>query len=568
MKNEHKTCQNCKTQFVIEPEDFDYYKKIDVPPPTFCPNCRLQRKMAWFKGFRLYKRKCDFCQKERISMYRPDSPYTIYCSECWWSDKWDPMDYAREYDFSRPFFEQLDEHLHKVPIRGLAVTKEVMELSPFTNHCDHSKNCYLVFYSDYNEDCQYGFYLARDKSLVDCSVYWECEQCYDGMNGYQNSRVHGSRGNVHESFDCYFIKDSKNAQYCIGTANLRNKKYVFFNEQLTKEEYEKRMKDIDLGSYKTYMGMKARAEKVWKDSIPHPCYDYMYNENCTGSYIFNSKNCKECYDSGYCEDCKYVWLIKNPSVKDSYDYVDWGEGAERIYEAITVGNNVRDVRFSQDVHASHHVEYSKSCMASSDLFACSGLRSKEYCIFNKRYSKEDFEALRTKIIAHMDEMPYRDKAGHEYRYGEFFPMEFSPHEYNDTFAYLLHPLEKGEAVKKGLKWADDPPSEYRTTKDYNDLPDHIRDAPDSILNEIIKCETCSRGYRITPQELAFLRHHNLPLPRRCPFCRIEEKVKIWVHEMTLVERTCARCETVFRTPNQKEDAPIVYCKECYFREVI
>jgi len=568
MTSETKICQNCKNQFTIEPDDFNFYQKIQVPAPTFCPRCRLQRRLAWFKAFRLYKRKCDLCKKEKISMYRPDAPYTVYCTECWWSDKWDPTAYAREYDFSKSFFEQFNEHMHTVPLMGLAISKIVTELSPFTNHCDKSKNCYLIFYSDYCEDVQYGFYLTRDKSLLDCSILWECEQCYDSMNGFKNYRVHGSRGNVHNSLDCYFVKDSKNAQNCFGSANLRNKQHVFFNEQLTKEEYEQRLKEIDLGSYKTYQEMKSRAEEVWRKSIPHPAYDYMYAENCTGNYVFYSKNCKECYDSGYCENCKYMMLIKAPSVKDSYDYTDWGEGAERIYEGITVGNDVSDVRFSQDLHYSHHVEYSKSCMGCSYLLGCIGLRKKDYYIFNKRYDRETFEKMREKIIAQMDEAPHKDKAGRIYRYGEFFPMEVSPHDYNDTFANMFFPLSKEEVQEQGLKWFESLPSEYATTKQAQDLPDHIRDVKDSILEEVIKCETCSRGYRITHQELQFLRQLNFPLPRQCPFCRIEAKVKRWVWQMTLVERTCDKCGKLFRTNYRKEDASRVYCKECYFQEFV
>ena len=567
MEQEIKNCQSCKKDITIEPEDFVFYEKIKVPPPTFCPKCRLQRRLTWLKGFRLYKRKCDLCGKEKISMYSPESPYTVYCTECWWSDKWNPEDYARDYDFSRPFFEQLNEHLHKVPIRGIAVTKSVAELSPYTNHVDHSKNCYLIFYSDYNEDVQYGFYLTRNKSLLDCSVYWECEECYDGMNGFKNNRVHGSRGNVHTSFDCYFIRDAKNANHCFGSANLHNKKHVFFNEQLTKEDYEERLSKIDLGSYKTYQEMKSRAAEVWKNSIPNPCYDYMFNDNCTGNYVFYSKNCKECYDSGYCQDCKYMMLIKSPSVKDSYDYTDWGEGAERIYEGITVGNKVADVKFSQDIHNSHNVEYSKSCMDDSLLFGCSGLRSKNYYIFNKKYSKEDFYAMREKIIAHMKELPYVDAAGNKYEYGEFFPMQFSPHDYNDTFAHMFYPLTKEEVLDEKLTWAEIPLSEHITTKTTADLPDHIRDVKDDILNEAIKCETCPRGYRITQYELQFLRHHNFPLPRRCPFCRIEEKVKQWARQMTLIERNCDKCKKTFRTNYRKEDAPVVYCTECYLKDV-
>jgi len=48
MKNsEIKNCQNCKKDFTVEPEDFNFYEKIKVPPPTFCPECRLVRRMLW-----------------------------------------------------------------------------------------------------------------------------------------------------------------------------------------------------------------------------------------------------------------------------------------------------------------------------------------------------------------------------------------------------------------------------------------------------------------------------------------------------------------------------------------
>ena len=32
---ETKSCQNCKNDFIIEPDDFAFYDKIKVPPPTF-----------------------------------------------------------------------------------------------------------------------------------------------------------------------------------------------------------------------------------------------------------------------------------------------------------------------------------------------------------------------------------------------------------------------------------------------------------------------------------------------------------------------------------------------------
>ena len=39
MQSETKTCQNCKQDFIIESEDFNFYEKIKVPAPTLCPEC-------------------------------------------------------------------------------------------------------------------------------------------------------------------------------------------------------------------------------------------------------------------------------------------------------------------------------------------------------------------------------------------------------------------------------------------------------------------------------------------------------------------------------------------------
>ena len=103
---ENRICQNCKKDFVIEPEDFNFYEKIKVPPPTWCPECRLIRRMILTNERTLYKRKCDLTGKDIFSMYPADVPYPVYETEAWYGDGWDPYQYGRDYDFSRPFFEQ------------------------------------------------------------------------------------------------------------------------------------------------------------------------------------------------------------------------------------------------------------------------------------------------------------------------------------------------------------------------------------------------------------------------------------------------------------------------------
>src|SRR3989344_5014776 len=142
-KPETKNCQNCKAQFTIEPEDFNFYEKIKVPPPTFCPECRLIRRLAYREERAIYKNICNKCKKDIISKFAPDSPFTVYCSSCWWSDGWDGTDYGRDYDFSKPFFEQLFELQKVVPYQALDNRNSTN--CQYSNANIRCKNCMLVF---------------------------------------------------------------------------------------------------------------------------------------------------------------------------------------------------------------------------------------------------------------------------------------------------------------------------------------------------------------------------------------------------------------------------------------
>ena len=119
------TCQNCQKDFTIEPEDFGFYEKIKVPPPTWCPECRMIRRMNFRNERSLYKQNCDLCKKSIFSMYDPKDKYIVYCNDCFNSDKWNPVDCGQDYDFSRSFFEQHKELSEKVPHIALFDSKSV-----------------------------------------------------------------------------------------------------------------------------------------------------------------------------------------------------------------------------------------------------------------------------------------------------------------------------------------------------------------------------------------------------------------------------------------------------------
>ena len=213
------------------------------------------------------------------------------------------------------------------------------------------------------------------------------------------------------------------------------------------------------------------------------------------------------------------------------------------------------------------MEYSALCVNCKNCFGCVGLKKKQYCILNKQYTKEKYFELRNKIIEHMNEMPYVDKRGLIYKYGEFFPLEFSSYPYNNSFANLFFPKNKDEIQNSGLVWLESNTKQYPITIFTSDIPDNIKDTNENILKEVIACNTCDRGYKVIKDELDLSKRLGVPLSRQCPFCRINNKLKRWVVQMKQVDRICDKCGINFKTHYTKEEAEIVYCKKCYQQEV-
>ncbi|KKP33302.1 MAG: hypothetical protein A2312_04815 [Candidatus Staskawiczbacteria bacterium RIFOXYB2_FULL_32_9] len=194
------------------------------------------------------------------------------------------------------------------------------------------------------------------------------------------------------------------------------------------------------------------------------------------------------------------------------------------------------------------------------------MHNKAYCILNKLYSKEEYEALVPKIIEQMK------KAG---EYGEFFPPELSPFAYNETLAQDYFPKTKEQVLAMGMRWRDSAEKKYNITMKNNQIPNDIRATSDSILDEIIECahggncsDHCATAFRIIPQELQFLRKMDIPLPRLCPLCRQGERVRLR-NPMHLWHRKCMKlgCNNEFETSYAPDRPEIVYCEQCYNNEV-
>ncbi len=572
MNQETKQCQNCKQGFVIELEDFDFYEKMTVPAPTWCPSCRAKRRLA-ARDFRvLYKRKSDWSGNEIFSIFSEESPYKVYEVEVWQSDKWDPMEYGQEYDFKKTFFEQYRELTLKVPQPSTTNWDSVN--SDYCTGAAGLKNCYLTFVATHNEDCMYCALINDTKNSIDTTRTESSEFCYESFGVIKSSKVFFS-SDCEECVDVWFSKNLQGCMNCIGCVNLRNKQYYIFNQSYSKEEYKKKFLEFDFGSVKNLENFKTKTEELFAKNIVRYAHG-KHNFNVSGEYINNSKNVRNSFYVNNGEDCKYVQYLFTPSSKDCMDFSLWGDNAELIYEVSSCGENSSQIKLSYRTYrGSHNCTYCMQCASSSYLFGCVGLQKKQYCIFNKQYTKEEYEALVPKIIEHMDEMPYVDKKGRVYKYGEFFPPEHSLFSYNETLVFSDFPMTKEEALSEGYTWKEPDQKKYKITIESKLIPDHIKDVGDEIISETVECAhkgqchcKCTSAFKITKQELDFYRANNIPIPRLCHNCRHVLRVKNQ-SPMKLWHRHCMKdgCNNEFETSYSPDRKEIVYCESCYNNEV-
>jgi hypothetical protein len=571
MNPETRNCQNCKTDFSIEVNDFLFYEKIGVPAPTICPDCRYQRRISNRNEWELYRRNCSQCANPMVSIYNPEYPGPVFCLKCFWKDDWNPLEYGVDFDFSRPFFEQWNEMRAKVPKTTVAHFRCVN--SEYTNQSQDLKNCYMCFAGDASEDCMYGSWYFSSRECIDCSMLHSCELLYEGLNCINCSRSSYIE-DCTDCFESYFLKDCKGCNNCFGCFGLRSKSYCWLNEQLSKEEYQKRLSEFTF-TRSNIKEIQAK-HKTLIETLPAKYYKGMKITNSTGDYIQNAKNTRYGFNVGDAEDSAYAqdaWGIK--------DCVDITETAynELDFEMEGVGYTARCVGISRSWNVFDSY-YSQNCFSCNSVFGCASLHKKNYCILNKQYSKEEYLELKEKIIEHTK------KTG---EWGEFFPTEISLFAYNETVAQHYFPMTKEEVIAKGWRWHERGARNYEITKKYSEIPESIQEIDDTILKEIISCSSqdsedskkyytsCTTAFRVTDMELMLHQRTGMPIPEKCFPCRFKDRLnkrtprKLWhrkcmcnlpKHEHTGI------CPNEFETSYSPDRPEIIYCEKCYQQEVI
>jgi len=562
--NSVQSCGKCKKEFVITQEDFKFYEKIQVPPPKWCFECRQVRRYAWRNERTLYRRSCDLCKKNMVTIYSPNKPFVVYCNECWWGDGWDPSSYGRDFDFTRPFFEQFSELQHVVPRMGLLNKNSVN--SEYTNHSGNNKNVYLSFAIFDGENIMYSTWMmSHCRDSMDCGFIAEKgERLYEILDSRTSYECQFGIF-LKDCSTCFYGYDLRGCNNCFMSSNLRNKSYVFRNEQLTREQYIEKMKEIDLSSYQVREELLKEYKKLLEETAIHRFAITERIVNSTGSLMYDCRNVNYSFEIDKSDNCKYIY--GGLELKDCMDVYHAGYNMELCYE-IQGCTRIPNCHFCHLCYDNVAIDYCDTCQNSQNLFGCVSVKKGEYMIFNKKYPKDEYEKLRGRIIEHMKNTG---------EYGEFFPPEIAPVYYNETQGNLYEPMTKEEVLALGWQWEENVPGTFgKETIKPNDIPDKIEDVPDSFLKEVFVCINCSKNYNLTANELLFYRKEKIPLPRKCPNCRYKRRFdmrplrKLW-HRVCMCNRAHSnhngKCDVEFETPYAPDRPEMVYCEKCYQQEV-
>ncbi len=545
-----RTCKHCKADFSIQPGEFSLYEKTGAELPEICADCRLKQHFAFWLFGRFRKGKSDLSGENLITVLPEENRYPIYKLKEWHGDAWDAIQYGQEYNSSRSFFEQLKELQEKVPHPHQNGSKNTG-----CDWCDdvwNCKNCYLSRSMEQCEDLYYSYRNIKVRNSFDMSVCFDCEKSYACGECHNSFHLFYS-WHSRDCIDSHFLYDCRNCQNCFMCFNLRGKNYCIENEQYTEEEYVEKLKSYELGSYRNVRNFLEKFWEIVREKAVHRSSFNFKTYDSDGDYLENTKNCHNCNTLSDSEDS---WnCARGMRHKSNID-------ANGCWYAELLGNCANSVNAYAQKYSnwssSRYSEYLDLCIECEYCFGCVGLKKKKYCILNKQYEKKEYEKLREKIVADMR------KRG---EYGQFLPYSMSPGPFNLSTSFLYFPETKKEDILALGGYWEDPNSEKIEGMPTDELPDNIKDVPDSIVTQPLVCPETGWRFNIAQNELSFYRENNIPLPRLHFDLRIRKALKY----LTVLHPSPYKCfycqkDIIAYYPSEWGYKNIA-CEECYKQNI-
>ncbi len=390
------------------------------------------------------------------------------------------------------------------------------------------------------------------KNCTDVLFTDEAEYLYEGLSCHKSYQVFWSQFAINCS-DSFFLYDCVDCSNCALSTGLRHKSYVFMNEQLTKEEYEKKVAELKLGSYAKIQEFAMQFDAL-KKAYPKKYMIGIQNDRVTGNFCFQSKNVEAGFRITNVEDAVNIFDVRGGS--DLLDVAAYGANLEEVFSSTTCGTNASRLQYCVSCfNSSSNLTYCMWLIQSNNCFGSTCTRGLEYAILNKQYSKEEYEKKVALLISKMKERG---------EWGEMFTPQIAPFAYNESMAQVVMPLTKEEAISLGYRWTDIAIPKVDTTKTFSHV-DNIQELEwIDIEGKIVVCEESKRPFRIIRQEYDFYKQFGTPLPRLHPDVRLQHR---YPSELmyALRDATCDKCGNKVVTSMQKSDR--ILCNDCYMAQV-
>jgi len=409
------------------------------------------------------------------------------------------------YDFNKQFFWNFKELYKNIKFSNLdQIWKN--ENTDFSDTVVNSKNIYLSStITEWSENIYYSV-LTRigSKNVVNSLfVVNNSEIIYFSKSIINSYKIYYSSF-INNCNDIWFSSNLTWCRECIFCENLDNISYYIKNKKYEKQEYFKKKEEIlknkisflDYYKWVSNKGTNHNSKNVTWNNILE-CEDIE-----SWFYIHNIKNWKNllfCWSKRWWEN----W----------YDYSFWWNWNNNVYWANTCWWWCDNLYCSSHIWFSSNIYYSQNLLHCSYCIWCIWLKNKSYCIFNKQYSKKDWEILAEKIFSQME---------NDWILWDFFPWKINPFYFNDTIAGLIWWFKKEDAIKNWYMWRDekikiDIPewAEIVKTKDLNNYQWFDENwnwkIDPNILKKVIVDEK-GDYYRIVKMEYNFLLKNGLPIP--------------------------------------------------------
>ena len=507
-----RTCVVTGKEFVITAAEQAHIAKFealhpllrqgDIPLPIIDPSEFARQLQSYVTLMALFDSQSCISGASLITRYNPALGYKVCTTQEFWSDQVDNVTVGKDYDFSRPFFEQWNELLHACVLQPLVQIN--CENSRYVDSSSSLRNCYLCFGMGESEDCMYCLktrYPLRNRDCVDCIGIVDCELCY--------SCVHCDRSyacqhcvDCLDSYQCFGSKDLIGCKYCFGCVGLRQAEYVIFNQVVGKDAYESFIVEANLGSYQSRVQYLEKCQAfVGQSAI---LFDTLKNcDRSSGRYLDHCKNAYQCQFGENLEDCGWSTGAFGKDIWRGEVY----KGELGYQSAILSGR----LGFCNSINTGSENFYSYMIFGSNSCFGCAMLKQKSYCILNKQYSKQEYEELVPRIIAHM-------KSTGEW--GKFLPEQYAPHFYEETQA---GEMGGRRAEVRGQRLA------ANSIGDFVTMSDHIQDVDlESLAIQTFRCVLTGKPFKMVMQELRFYGGQNIPLPR----VHWQERLRILLRQVT------------------------------------